>query len=401
LKLQTSEASNIRWFRLLKHQIAMIGKTGTESRISTDPLIQRASMKKFDSKKALLLLLTAILWISCGKKNPVVSASSPKLTLLQTAYTLRGGDDRVPFVILNAGSGELSWSLTGKPEWLTVSRTSGSTHAEPDTVLLATDTNSIQFGTYQGVILIRSNGGDAEVPVTLNHTRPRIKVWLPILTFTRNLLNNKLLVYNHGGNILDWNLASKPDWIEMSRSNGRVAGTPDTLSVNAVIESLEYRNYTDKILIESNGGNAEVVVDLFFERETEIFPGVGAAGIELGNSYGRLLEVHGSPLKAIMEQPSKDELLNYLLYPDKGLTFEFLTDHMLITTDSCDRITMESPYSGITERQIGVGSLLAQVVAAYGPPRTISAADSAYVYDGITFQYNADSSFVEKIHIPE
>jgi hypothetical protein len=358
-------------------------------------------MKKFDSKKALLLLLTAILWISCGKKNPVVSASSPKLTLLQTAYTLRGGDDRVPFVILNAGNGELSWNLTGKPAWLTVSRISGSSHAEPDTVFLATDTNSIQFGTYQGVILIHSNGGDAEVPVTLNHTRPRIKVWLPILTFTRNLLDNKLLVYNHGGNILDWNLASKPDWIEMSRSNGRVAGTPDTLSVNAVIESLEYRNYTDKILIESNGGNAEVVVDLFFERETEIFPGVGAAGIELGNSYGRLLEVHGSPLKAIMEQPSKDELLNYLLYPDKGLTFEFLTDHMLITTDSCDRITMESPYSGITERQIGVGSLLAQVVAAYGPPRTISAADSAYVYDGITFQYNADSSFVEKIHIPE
>jgi hypothetical protein len=330
-----------------------------------------------------------------------VSGSAPKITVFQTAYTLRGGDDRVLFVILNSGNGELTWSMAGKPAWLTVSMNSGSVDVLPDTVFLATDTNSLQFGTYQGSIRIHSNGGDVEVPVTLNHGKPRIKVWLPILTFTRDLLSNKLLVYNHGGNILDWNLAAKPDWIEMSRSNGRVAGVPDTLSVNALIGSLEYRNYTDKILIESNGGNAEVVVDLFFEREIEVFPGVGAARFEIGNSYSLLLEAHGSPLKAIMEQPSKNELRYFIMYPNKGLTFEFLTDHMLIGTDPCGRITMESPYSGITDRQIGVGSLLAQVVAAYGPPKSVSTADSTYTYDGISFQYNADSSFVKKIHIPE
>jgi len=48
-----------------------------------------------------------------------------------------------------------------------------------------------------------------------------------------------------------------------------------------------------------------------------------------------------------------------------------------------------------------VGSLLSQVVTAYGPPKSISIADSTYNYDGITFQYGPDSSFVEKIHIPK
>jgi hypothetical protein len=358
-------------------------------------------MKKTVFFQISILLFPAILWISCEKKNPVTPASSPKIAVLQNAYTLRGGENQVLFVILNAGNGKLEWNMAQKPSWLSVSKSSGSVQSAPDTVFLATDTNALQFGTYQDVILIRSNGGDKQVPVTLNHNKPQIKVWLPILTFSRIWLNNTLLVYNHGGNILDWNLASKPEWIEMSRSNGRVADVPDTLTVNAMIEALEFKNYTDKILIESNGGNAEVVVDLFFERETEIFPGVGAARIEIGNSYGTLLSVHGSPLKAIIEQPSKNELRNYILYPAKGLTFEFLTDHMLIGTDACDRITVESPYSGITDRQIGVGSLLSQVVAAYGAPKAVSTADSTYRYDGISFQYSPDSSYVKKIHIPE
>jgi len=348
-----------------------------------------------------ILFVSAILWNSCEKKNPVTPASSPKITLLQNAYTLRGGESQVLLVILNSGNGTLEWNITRKPSWLSISKSSGSVRFAPDTAFLATDTNALQFGTYQDVLLIRSNGGDREVPLTLNHSKPQIKVWLPILTFSRTWLSNTLLVYNHGGNILDWNLASKPEWIELSRSNGRVADVPDSLTVEARIESLEYRNYTDKILIESNGGNAEIVVDLFFERETEIFPGVGAARIEIGNSYSLLLEVHGTPLKAIMEQPSKDELRYYILYPGKGLTFEFLTDHMLIGTDTCDRITMESPYSGITDRQIGVGSLLSQVVAAYGSPKIISTADSTYRYEGISFQYSPDSSYVKKIHIPE
>ncbi len=357
-------------------------------------------MKKVGSWKPLIIVLAVILWISCEKKNPVTPPSSPKIAVMQTAYTLRGGENQVLFVIRNAGIGSLEWNLTQKPSWLSVSKSSGSVQSTPDSVYLATDTNTLQFGTYQGVILIHSNGGDKEVPVTLNHNKPEIKVWLPILSFSRIWLSTTLLVYNHGGNILDWNLASKPDWIEVSRSNGRVADIPDTLIVNALIEGLDFKNYTDKIRFESNGGDAGVIVDLFFERETEIFPGVGAARIEIGNPYQTLMQVHGTPLKSVMEQPSRELLHYYLLYPAKGLTFEFITDHMMIATDACDRITVESPYSGITDRQIGVGSLLSQVVAAYGPPQAISAADSTYEYDGISFQYSSDSSYVKKIHIP-
>jgi hypothetical protein len=358
-------------------------------------------MKKSFYFTGLILLFMTMLWIACEKKNPVMVVSSPKIAVTHNSYALRGGDANILLILQNIGNGNLEWNLGQKPAWISVSKTSGSLQSAPDSVFLATETDGLEFGEYQGILQINSNGGSIQVPVTLNHNRPRIKVWLPILSFTRQLLDNTLLVYNHGGNILDWNLASKPDWIDVSRSNGRVMDAPDTLAVNARIEGLDFRNYTDKIRIESNGGSAEVIVDLFFERETEIFPGVGAARIEIGNSYTTLLGVHGPPLKTVFEQPSKYELRYYVLYPAEGLTFEFLTDHMLIGSDPCGRITMESPYSGITDRQIGVGSLLSQVVSAYGPPKSISTADSTYNYDGITFQYDPDSSFVEKIHIPK
>jgi hypothetical protein len=358
-------------------------------------------MKRIILQKPAAVLLMALLWAACGKKNPVTVVSNPKIAVPQNSYVLRGGQEHVLLMVENAGNGKLEWNLTQKPAWISISRTSGNVESAPDSVYLTTQTDGLDFGEYQGVLQIASNGGNTAVNVTLNNTRPRIKVWLPILTFTRQLLDNQLLVYNHGGNVLDWNVASQPAWIEVSRSNGRVTDAPDTLSVNARIEGLEFRNYTDKIRFESNGGSAEVVVDLFFEREIEIFPGVGAARIEIGNTYGALIDTHGFPLKAVFEQHSRDELHYFLLYPNKGLTFELLTDHMLIETDLIDRITVSSPYSGITDRQIGVGSLLSQVVSAYGPPKSISTADSTYNYDGITFQYGPDSSYVEKIHIPQ
>jgi hypothetical protein len=361
----------------------------------------RASMKKFFCFAGLIPFFMSILWISCEKKNPVTVVTSPKIAVTQNSYSLRGGDANILLILLNIGNGNLEWNLGRKPAWISVSRTSGNVQSAPDSVYLSTETDGLEFGEYQGVLQINSNGGNTAVTVALNHNRPRIKVWLPILSFTRQLLDNSLLVYNHGGNILDWNVASMPAWIEVSRSNGRVTEAPDTLSVRARMEGLDFRNYTDKIRFESNGGSDEVIVDLFFEREIEIFPGVGAARIEIGNTYGETINVQGFPLKAVFEQHSKDELHYYLLYPNKGLTVEILTDHMLIDTDLCDRITVESPYSGITDRQIGVGSLLSQLVSAYGPPKSISTADSTYNYDGITFQYGPDSSFVEKIHIPQ
>ena len=358
-------------------------------------------MKKIVSRKPLAFFLMAVLWVACEKKNPVTVVSSPKIAVTQNSYSLRGGDTNILLILQNIGNGNLEWNLGQKPAWISVSRTSGNVRSAPDSVYLGTETDGLEFGEYQGVLQINSNGGNTAVTVALNHNRPRIKVWLPILSFTRQLLDNSLLVYNHGGNILDWNVASMPAWIEVSRSNGRVTEDPDTLSVRARMEGLDFRNYTDKIRFESNGGSAEVVVDLYFEREIEIFPGVGAAKIEIGNSYTTLLGVHGPPLKTFFEQPSKNELHYYVLYPAKGITFEFLTDHMLIGSDPCSRITMENPYSGITDRQIGVGSLLSQVVSAYGPPKSVSTADSTYNYDGIAFRYGPDSSYVKKIHIPE
>jgi hypothetical protein len=338
-----------------------------------------------------------MVWLSCDEKSPTRTEKGPALNLRQTTFSLRGGGDRVRLFVRNSGQGVLEWNVASKPEWISVSRTSGRVEVLPDTLQFETDTDSIAYGDYQAVLRIESNGGNADLQISLSHNAPIIKVWLPILNFSVESTRSSMLVYNVGGDFLGWNVVSQPDWVNLSRSFGNVAESPDTVFVEA---PSPYENRQGTIEIESNGGNSIVAVNLMFERPVEIIPSVGASKIKLGDSYADIKSVHGNPLYLVYKQVTKTQLHYKALYGNKGLTFEFLTEHMLWESDPTNRITVEAPYFGLTENGISVGSTLSQVVSAYGPPPVISTADSSYQYEGIAFRYDADSTYVRKIHIP-
>ncbi|HRR40705.1 MAG TPA: hypothetical protein P5244_05660 [Syntrophales bacterium] len=61
--------------------------------------------------------------------------------------------------------------LTGVPGWLRVFPSTGTTTSETDYVTVSVDTENLKAGLYGDVVVVRSNGGDTAVDVSLRVTR--------------------------------------------------------------------------------------------------------------------------------------------------------------------------------------------------------------------------------------
>ncbi|ODS41139.1 MAG: hypothetical protein A7315_02135 [Candidatus Altiarchaeales archaeon WOR_SM1_79] len=81
------------------------------------------------------------------------------------------------------------------------------------------------------------------------------------LTFTKNVNSKKLIISNYGGGKLSWQITDKPDWIEVSKSSGKVTTGKDTVIVTADVNQ-ELGTYSGTININSNGGIKDVTVTL-------------------------------------------------------------------------------------------------------------------------------------------
>jgi hypothetical protein len=353
------------------------------------------------------VLAVTIGFMACGKDNPIVdpppAGSTAVLRVSQDSLALRGGNDEIRLFLFNTGTGQLDWSVASKPSWLSVSKTSGSVMSgrfQLDTLLLVTQTDLMAPGDYTGTLSIVSNGGNKNIPVSMIHGTPEFKVWLPLLTLSREFNSTSVQLFNRGGDVVKWKVTSKPDWIALSADSGSVR-EEESLNVMVVLDGLEYTTHIDTIRIESNAGNQEVQVFLYNERLVEVIPGATLGKISLGTSFGTIIQTYGTPPVTTYEQLGPT-LLHYRVdYQNEGLQFEFTVNHMLNVLDPVERITADAPFSGVTEEGVGIGSQLLKVVNTYGPPVRIDAARRLYVYTGISYEYGADSTFVEKIHIPE
>ena len=101
--------------------------------------------------------------------------SDPALAL-SIAQIVVGGDPRENRVELrSAGTGQLHWTLSVSRElWLRVSAEQGDTGGDwtfsgtgDVTLTVHTGSNGLADGVYEGAICVKSNGGDAEIPVLM------------------------------------------------------------------------------------------------------------------------------------------------------------------------------------------------------------------------------------------
>jgi len=73
----------------------------------------------------------------------------------------------IPFNIMNTGNGNLQWFISSDENWLHLEPNDGETETETDVVLALVNRGNLVEGTYQGQLHLNSNGGEAEISVTM------------------------------------------------------------------------------------------------------------------------------------------------------------------------------------------------------------------------------------------
>jgi len=248
-------------------------------------------------------IIVALMSFNCSddkkenNNNPVtppVIEDTLNIIIDKTSISLLGVAEQVPLLIFKDGEGDLTWTLDSKPDWVEVSKTGGQVSFLPDTVYFNSKVDGLEYGDYTGIIKINSNGGTAEIDVSLSHHAPEIDIDMSLFNFDRYFYEEKLIIKNSGGNELLWQIESHPAWITVSHYNGSVTFNPGEVTIRVDFNQIDYGNYKEEFKVISNGGDHEVVIYLSYQRMVEVFPGVGAARVGLGDSYDFIKKIYGT-----------------------------------------------------------------------------------------------------------
>jgi hypothetical protein len=101
---------------------------------------------------------------NCEASGPILDFQPESLSFgpLQTNET-----DVQSFEIWNAGSNMLNYSFSETAEWLDLSLLSGNSTGEHDMITVEVDAMGLSPGSYTETIIISSNGGNGDLPVSL------------------------------------------------------------------------------------------------------------------------------------------------------------------------------------------------------------------------------------------
>jgi hypothetical protein len=93
----------------------------------------------------------------------------PTLSVSPSSLDFDSAKTQLPFSVSNTGSGSLTWSVASNQSWMTINPVSGT---NAGTVNVSASRNGLSPGNYSGIAAITSNGGNANVTVTMRVAPP-------------------------------------------------------------------------------------------------------------------------------------------------------------------------------------------------------------------------------------
>ncbi len=120
-------------------------------------------MKKINIFSLIAILAITVFLFVCSPTEP----EKPYLFVQKLKFNFTKNVTSEKLIISNTGEGKLSWQITSKPDWIEVSKSSGTVTTSRDTVVITANVNQ-EIGTYSGTITIKSNGGNIDVAVYWN-----------------------------------------------------------------------------------------------------------------------------------------------------------------------------------------------------------------------------------------
>src|SRR5665213_236682 len=177
------------------------------------------------------------------------------------------------FLLTNASSSSLTWSLVSTSAWLNISATNGTLAASAAITLNASLTatvSNLAVGTYSAGLTFSNWTSQVAQPglFTLQVSQPLAVS--PTNGFTAvepvggtfNVTAQNFSLTNQGGNLLTWSLINTSSWLNASATGGSLAAgeqTAMTVSLTAVANSLAAGVYRANVLVTNVTGVAAVL----------------------------------------------------------------------------------------------------------------------------------------------
>jgi len=172
-------------------------------------------------------------------------------------YVNEGKIYEATFEIWNNGTGDMPWSLDVKAPFLSVYPSEGSSAGERDRVTVFLDTTGYDPGSYEGNIIIHSEG-DFLFHTFFTITDAILSVdpseFEFILDDDTVLLNGSFSIFNQGEGSIEWSVSSSASWIQVSPTVGSVSDEMDMVFFSVDCSNLDHNSHLEAIVVSSNAG---------------------------------------------------------------------------------------------------------------------------------------------------
>lgn len=194
----------------------------------------------------------------------VPDPTAPQLSVSPLALNF-GTDDANKIVTLkNTGKGTVNWNVTKAATWLSTEVSSGALEEDESFNLLASvNRSTLDAGNFDDVLRFTSNGGDVNVPVEMEVANiPVLSIDQTTLVFKREDTQLNFAISNIGNGTMNWQVTTNKEWMTINP----VSGTNNaTVNINVSRDGLEFGNYSGQIDISSDGGVAQVLVEMIHQ----------------------------------------------------------------------------------------------------------------------------------------
>jgi uncharacterized membrane protein len=188
-------------------------------------------------------------------------------------------------VISNVGTLDLTWDLSGTPQWFVPTPTSGTTMpGNQDSVTAVFDAGDLSIGTYTDTLKVYSNDQttpEVKVAITLevSPSAPAITVSPAVIQRTVSPDGESqtwLEISNSGNADLTWHIPGTPNWLLVAATDGTTqAGEVDSVKLTLDASGLNEGSYVHALQFLSNDVTVEVSVTL--DVSSQQYPAIGVA----------------------------------------------------------------------------------------------------------------------------
>ncbi len=214
---------------------------------------------------------SATMTITVGDAPSELSVSP---TTLDFGLVQKGTKTTLSLAIGNVGGKPLGWTAASDgAKWLKLQSSSGEVlpGGSPQSLAVSCDTTSLALGTYSSILHIQTDGGNADVNVSLQvvaQKQAKLAVSTATLDFQTMDVGQQAIkvvsIRNTGTLKLDWQVTSGESWVSLTPASGSIQAGGVDQNVNVQIDTTDLQpgSYAATMTVGSNGGVAQVTISV-------------------------------------------------------------------------------------------------------------------------------------------